>query len=385
MLENAKIYDMDDTYNIVGVEYPDDGIGADDLGFNVTYDLAWTFTSPDIDWTYVIDLDNLAFTINGIVHLRLNDNMPPQLVGYNYHEDGDLLIPREYLCAKVNLWPAPNFDTEEYQQKYEALQPIIVPATEWGAPAWDELSMSQRVSIEITHHLCAKVNLWPAPNFDTEEYQQKYEALQPIIVPATEWGAPAWDELSILLEESVGIILSSQQELVVVAVDGPKIRHSPILDIRTTDRGERPGRATDGRLLLTYLLSPPLTVSPLSWRTRPHRSPPVSSNSITKLPPEVLQMVVHSVDMRTYLALCRVSKSIRSVCVANPRIGRYTVLYRIPGFETIFAARSTDGALETIELQFINLGPGSKWRLRKIWPAEFEELMREKNTPCTDM
>lgn len=72
--------------------------------------------------------------------------------------------------------------------------------------------------------------------------------------------------------ESVGIILSSQQELVVVTVDDLETRHSPVLDIRTTPRGERPGRATDGRLLMTYLLSLTLTVSPLPR----HSAPPVA-------------------------------------------------------------------------------------------------------------
>ncbi|EUC62462.1 hypothetical protein RSOL_420650 [Rhizoctonia solani AG-3 Rhs1AP] len=142
------------------VVHPDDGVGADDLGFNVVYepDLEWFKLSDRcVNWTYTIDLDNLVFTINGTVHLRL-DNMPPDLEDYTYHEDGDVPVPQEYLCPKVDLWPAPNFDTEECQQRYKALQPIIVPATEWGASPWNELTASQRFSIEITHYLLDKTS-----------------------------------------------------------------------------------------------------------------------------------------------------------------------------------------------------------------------------------
>ncbi|CUA74371.1 Protein ABC1 homolog, mitochondrial [Rhizoctonia solani] len=42
MIENAKTYDTLEACD--GVVHPDDGVGADDLGFNVTYDLDWMFT-----------------------------------------------------------------------------------------------------------------------------------------------------------------------------------------------------------------------------------------------------------------------------------------------------------------------------------------------------
>ncbi|KDN43824.1 hypothetical protein RSAG8_05817, partial [Rhizoctonia solani AG-8 WAC10335] len=423
-LENAKTCD---TRNVV--VHPAEGDGADDLGFNVTYDLEWTFTDGYIEWTYVIDLDNLVFTINGTVHLRL-DNMPPDLGDYSSLEGDELLIPQEYICAKVDLWPAPNFDTEERQQQYKALQPTIVPATEWGAPTWDELSVSQRFSIEITHSLlrrtshkfacayapfircdigrfCWSVLCASAPalpifqrdvlggiglssrtlscgetdglytlgaylrmySLESGEHSKSlgrdYCWIRGCLVTfCTHLDDPIYvaHEVEQMVQkmrhdeypESVGIILSSQQELVVVAVDGPKIRHSPVLDIRTTDRGERPGRATDGRLLLTYLLSSPLTVSPLPWRTQPRRPPTVSSRSITGLPPEVLRIIINYLDIQSYIPMCRVSRSIRSVCVANPRVGNYTVLHRIPGFMSVFAARSTnDNGLKIIKCELL--------------------------------
>ncbi|EUC62496.1 F-box protein [Rhizoctonia solani AG-3 Rhs1AP] len=458
MLENAKtIGDIHDE-----VVHPDDGIGADDLGFKVTYDLAWTFPSSELSWTYVIDLDHLVFTINGTTHLRL-DHMPPNLDGYIFSEYDERPVSEDYLCPRVNLWPAPNFDIEERQQKYEALQPIIVPVTEWGAPTWDELSASQRFSIEITHYLlrttsyrfasayapsirrdigefcwnvlCASVpalpifqeggmknmnlpyrtlscgwtNNWHSlgayVKMHSIENQEAFKLLDTdycwirdcLVTFCAHFNDPIYvaHEVEQMVEkmrhdghpESVGIILSSQQELVVVAVDGHKTRHSPVLDIRTTPRSENPGGATDGRLLLTYLLSPPLTVSPLPWRTQP-RMLPCFPHSIIKLPPEVLQMIIRFVDMGTYLTLCRVSRSVHSICVANPRVGPYTILHRIPGFETIFAAQCTDdgdGALKMIDLQCSSLRHYAAWEPQKIAPGELDDLRRRKIIPCTDM
>ncbi|CAE7182906.1 unnamed protein product [Rhizoctonia solani] len=367
MLENAKTYDTNDPDD--EVVHPEDGVGADDLGFNVTYDLQWTLAGLKSAWTYVIDLDNLVFTVNGVIHLRL-DNMPPDLESYDYVYPSNVPIPQEYICSRVNLWPAPNFDPDERQRKYEALQPIIIPVSEWGAPTWDKLSPSQQFSIEITHYLLRKYTyqfaiaykpairediiqscwsvlsaslpalpLFPNDNIDgmklpprTLSCSNKWANATHIQGPcsrmhALKSGEPfksfdkdyCWvrgclitlcthldDPIYVAHEveqmvmkmrhdghsESVGIILSTQMELMAVAMDGPQTRHSPVLDIRTTHRGERPGKASDGRLLLTYLLSPPLTVSPLPWRVQSHQPRTIASNSITGLPPEVLHMII---------------------------------------------------------------------------------------------
>ncbi|EUC62499.1 hypothetical protein RSOL_422420 [Rhizoctonia solani AG-3 Rhs1AP] len=107
--------------------------------------------------------------------------------------------------------------------------------------------------------------------------------------------------------ESVGIILSSQQELVVVAVDRRQVRHTPVLDLRPVD--SKPGRASDGRFLLTRLLSPLFTTSPLPWRIQPRHF----ATSTANLPPEVLQIIVNHADMGTYVVLCQVSRLVRLV------------------------------------------------------------------------
>ncbi|CAE6520479.1 unnamed protein product [Rhizoctonia solani] len=450
MLENAKICETKGFFD--DVVHPNDGLGADDFGFNVFYepDLWWRRSSErSISWTYTIDLDNLVFTINGIVHLRL-DNMPPDLEDYTYQVDGDAPVPQEYLRPKVDLWPSPGFDIEERQQKYKALQPMIVPATEWGAPTWDELTVSQRFSIEITHHLlretspifayayvpfirggigrfcwnvlCASVPALPMSRVIARKGEAQFRTLSCgstnspwslgayLKMHSLEFANPfkvsggdyCWirgcliafcthldDPIYVAHEveqmvhkmrsdghsEAVGIILSSQQELVVVAVDGPTVRHSPVLDIRTTPCGERPGRATEGRLLLTYLLSPPVTVPPLPWRTRPRQPLTVSRT----LPPEILRTIIGYLDIRTYLTMCQVSRSIRSVCVANPRIGDYTVLRRVQGFMSMFAVRSRNGKLKNIKLQWDD-GQWKQWRAQEVSPEEFDKLKQEENT-----
>ncbi|CUA75582.1 hypothetical protein RSOLAG22IIIB_11852 [Rhizoctonia solani] len=398
MLENAKVIEIVDEDEYTEIEHPHDGVGADEFGFGTTYDNNWTFHGYFIIWTYTI--------------------CPPTL-DY-YIDEEDVRIPIVYLRYDVDLWPIPDFDIEERQHKYQLLQPTIVPAKEWGAPTWDELSVSQQFSIEITHQwllntadlfeyayvpsvrheggkfgwdiVCASASALPIfqeSDFNTSNLSsrtllsglndrtrppylgkpppkrskdqrhdsiEELDRLQELTIAAFRYPNRRQDDNRIdyfwvrgclvtfclrladpiyvahevekmvqkmRLEgptESVGIIWSTQQELIVVAVDGVQVRHSPVLDISVTDG--RPGRASDGRLLLTYFLNPPCTTSPLPWRSiQPNHSPTAPSGSTTVLPPEVLQIIVEMVDMDTYLALCRVSKTIHAVCVASPRFG----------------------------------------------------------------
>ncbi|KDN42327.1 hypothetical protein RSAG8_06818, partial [Rhizoctonia solani AG-8 WAC10335] len=144
MLENAEICDEEVTL----LTHPAKVVDSDGLGFNVTYDADWMSIDDWIEWTYVTDLDNLDFIINGTVYFNL-DELPLYLDDYPY--DDTNYIRRGY------GWPGPNFDTEVCQQNYEALRPMIIPANEWGVPTWDELSVSQQFSIEITHQLLRKM------------------------------------------------------------------------------------------------------------------------------------------------------------------------------------------------------------------------------------
>ncbi|CAE6521943.1 unnamed protein product [Rhizoctonia solani] len=451
--------------------------GADKPGYTVTYANDWTYGREL--WSYVIDFDNLAFTVNGIRHFRL-DNLPRDLsVCYDdNHYERD--VPEEYLCdpGQVDLWPLAQFDTEACLAKYRALESIVVPATEWGIPTWEDLSVSQQFSIElgldyIDNHsfifvygfrsdqpemvqfcwnaLCASVpalpifepdrwrlpvqtlvsgfneHTWPGhrgtpPSFRLDHdppndrnylffpdgscllFRKPYYmdpskdsdkgyfwvrgCLVTFCVQLVESVYVAYEVEHMVQKmrqspkvtaESVGIILSSQHQIVVVALDGPRVRHSPVLDIGAMDG--KPGRASEGRLLLTRLLSP---VSCAGQSRKLSTAP----KSIDDLPLEVLRMIIEYTDVSVYLVLWRVSKSIRSVCVANPRVDAYTVLYKVPGPEMRFAARSTDdGVVKTVQLDWEDLSykyyEQGQWRVREVSSEELEERKEKKSVPDT--
>ncbi|KAG8734350.1 hypothetical protein FRC10_011762, partial [Ceratobasidium sp. 414] len=102
------------------------------------------------EYTYVIDLDSHAFTVNALVHFRL-DNMPPRtpssyfwrIHGPSYDNEGayirinahPLSTPIEYI-ATVSRWPPPNFDISQAHEEYAKLAPVILSTDEWGAPTW---------------------------------------------------------------------------------------------------------------------------------------------------------------------------------------------------------------------------------------------------------
>ncbi|KAG8685607.1 hypothetical protein FRC11_010339 [Ceratobasidium sp. 423] len=173
--------------------------------------------------------------------------------------------------------------------------------------------------------------------------------------------------------ECIGIILSSQREMIVVAVeDGLKptrrVRHTPVLNICPNPC--TPEEASDGLLLLVHLLSPILTVPELPWRT-PRSCQSACIWSRTTLPVEVLQHIIHYADTSTYLSLCRVSRLVRSVCLANPRVGEYTVLRGTLEYmgKWVFAARySGDEKPRKIALRWPYFGSFSAFLYPERWP-----------------
>ncbi|CAE7111771.1 unnamed protein product, partial [Rhizoctonia solani] len=447
MLKGAEIYDGDSD-DLDQLE--SDTCMSPFSSYYLTDNVDWVFLHGTyVQWTYVIDLDNRAFIVNGVDYWRL-DNLPDRL-GY-YYPDSDSEgpeIPDEFLFTEIDLWPPVRYVISERQQKYDALHPIIVPAAEWGAPIWPELSISHQFSIQITHYLLEKTSAtfaeaflsfvrcevgtfcWdilcasaPAlPFFQDDDFMSLDLSPRTLCSGLNNRTHPVYHDIKTLqnnslfklkergsieyfwvrgclvtfcvrlfhyihvvheveqmvrkmrlsgVTEFVGIILSSQQELVVVAMDGPTVRHSPVLDIRATDGV--PGRATEGRLLLTYLLSPSLGVLPLPWRSVQPCQPRPSFEApsrVKALPNEVLQMIIHHADMGTYRALCSVSKSIRSICLAHPRIGDYTVLGKVPGSELVFSTLSTkDSEVRRIEMWWewsqTHDPDRGKWEFREV-------------------
>ncbi|KAG8723521.1 hypothetical protein FRC09_003012 [Ceratobasidium sp. 395] len=120
----------------------------------------------DNEWSYVIDLDNRAFTINGRMHFRL-DNMPPGSIDRyfwrvpNPENPGYTCIPTfahppstpaEYI-ATVSRWPFPNFDISRTHNEYKTLGSVLLSIEEWGAPTWTSLTAAQQLSENLVQAL----------------------------------------------------------------------------------------------------------------------------------------------------------------------------------------------------------------------------------------
>ncbi|KAG8795337.1 hypothetical protein FRC12_015771 [Ceratobasidium sp. 428] len=120
----------------------------------------------DNEWSYVIDLDNRAFTINGRMHFRL-DNMPPGSIDRyfwrvpNPENPGYTCIPTfahppstpaEYI-ATVSRWPFPNFDISRTHNEYKTLGSVLLSIEEWGAPTWTSLTAAQQLSENLVQTL----------------------------------------------------------------------------------------------------------------------------------------------------------------------------------------------------------------------------------------
>ncbi|CAE6445566.1 unnamed protein product [Rhizoctonia solani] len=317
ILENTKISCEEVVHPDLSEADSSSDLNDGALGYELCKDADCTLLGGDIEYTYVIDLDNLVFTLNGSAHLKL-DNMPPSEPGLEAFFDDDeeiIEVPRQYLSTVVDLWPAPSFDVEERQRQYQALNPIVIPAAEWGAHSWDELSFPQRFSIDLTHHLLSKTShdvadayapyfqkktgefcwnilcaatssvplscdvisrSWRNRTLSPESPDGRHDRFRPfymlydtgaeaklskhgsdrhycwvrdrLITFCIRLGDPAYvaHEVEQMVRkmrrdghaECVGIILSSQQEVVVVAVDyglgeARQVRHTPVLNIAT--------------------------------------------------------------------------------------------------------------------------------------------------------
>ncbi|KAJ1300957.1 hypothetical protein OPQ81_003382 [Rhizoctonia solani] len=463
MLENVRISDE----IVVHVDLGKNSLDQDSdntVGYQLCEDLDWTFAGVEVEYTYVIDLDNYVFTVNGKTHLKLDD-MPPSNPGLGGYFGGTVAfkIPSQHLNTTVDLWPAPSFNIEECQKQYETLNPIVTPAAEWGAPTWDDLSLSQCFSIDLTHHLisktararemafaytpkirdkvghfcwdvlCSATTSVPVSCYNTQIRSRgtdrslsggrgrskpfgifsvlgMWEGISRerfylgangrycwvrgcLIGFCIRLGEEAYvaHEVELMVQkmrhdghaECVGIIISSQQEMIAVAVDDGlqptrKVRHTPVLDLRPN--ADKPGQASDGLMLLIHLLGPPLTVPQLPWRIpQPSQSPLMWSRS--KLPFEVLQHIIRYSKTVDYLSLCRVSKFVRSACLANPRFGSYTILYKLPQHELTYVARYTDEDTPLI-LNFYWYSPsldGTRWKARVRSLQDLQGLNNKRN------
>ncbi|KDN43381.1 hypothetical protein RSAG8_06165, partial [Rhizoctonia solani AG-8 WAC10335] len=363
---------------------------------DICTDSDWTLGDDCFMWTYVIDLDNRVFTVNGVLHFKF-DNMPPlrasgsKLGFVDYFEDRTRTppeIPAEHLTS-LEFWPKLNFDAEKAQQEYSALQPTVAILSEWGALTWGTLSVPQRLSVSLikalvydysdelalcsyqstwdklgvfcwgianaaatSHLLCPPTNALPQRNtiyvlnigypeysltFSPHSTPHYYLQHEPIMSRYYRFRGclitfcPRLDEPTYMTYKvaqmvqnlrknhqtrGVGIIISGWH-LVAVTVDGSDVRHSPVLELH--DGKE----LKDGALLLIHLLSPTFTRSKTPWLTPIHARP---YNNRPNVPDEVLREIIHFTDFNSYIRLSMVSHYFRSIYLAYPRIGKYTLL-----------------------------------------------------------
>ncbi|KAF8597349.1 hypothetical protein BDV93DRAFT_372365 [Ceratobasidium sp. AG-I] len=116
-------------------------------------------------------------------------------------------------------------------------------------------------------------------------------------------------------------LLFSGQHVVGVALDSPRIRHTPTLLVY--DRDMRPH---DGALLIIHLLSPVLTVNKTPWAAVPPRRP-----AIHVLPNELIATIMELIDYETYMLMPFVSRAFRSLYLDQPRINETILMRAIPG------------------------------------------------------
>ncbi|CAE6437238.1 unnamed protein product [Rhizoctonia solani] len=72
------------------------------VGYELLYACGWSVVPWEYGWSYVIDLDNLIFTIRKFVHLRL-DNMPPTSLSLEDWWKGSVEVPPQCTVSTFNL------------------------------------------------------------------------------------------------------------------------------------------------------------------------------------------------------------------------------------------------------------------------------------------
>ncbi|QRV88397.1 hypothetical protein RhiJN_16415 [Ceratobasidium sp. AG-Ba] len=387
-------------------------IASTNIWINCEYDC--------VDWTYVIDFDYRAFSVNGEIHFNL-DNMPPHNPGIPaYFEEETPVVPPEYLTT-VSYWPNPGYDVDLVLKEYDESGATVTTADVWSAPCWGSLSTSQHLSADLVKAIVSDYQkILSTPDFFTNYNRiimicwQIVCAAAPShvlcpdrITPAAEgllysktaieqfdsggrlipWRIvkgpknctrpSSWfrgcfikffyrlDDETYLKREvtkiatkikangcvngNIGIIMSSWQ-IVAVAVDGSDIRHTPALDFYDGKGGVR-----DGLLLLIHLLSPALTVSKTPW-TKPHS---LSCSPSSVLPQEVLQHILRYADDDSYhFTLPLVSRLVRSMCLARPRVGGFILTGH--NSNGTYRALSTRDSTEDVKVRLVRNGNKAK-------------------------
>ncbi|KAH7326937.1 hypothetical protein B0J17DRAFT_772277 [Rhizoctonia solani] len=150
--------------------------------------------------------------------------------------------------------------------------------------------------------------------------------------------------------------------IVTVTIDGFNVRHSPVMELHD---GKNP---KDSMLLLTHCLSPTFTTSKAPWCADPFYQR-FDGSSI--LPDDVLRQTIYFTDPETHLSLQLVSRYVRLICLAHPRIRHHILLdYEgKPNSEPVFRVRSASSTCFTLatltRIQVTMDKPLPIWRFRR--------------------
>ncbi|KAG8727596.1 hypothetical protein FRC11_012846, partial [Ceratobasidium sp. 423] len=363
------------------------------------YDLDWLWPKfYERGWTYVIDLQDRAFTIDGILHFAF-DTMPRNI---------PQCLVRPTICATyykatpeaealystfVQRWP-PSLQkpAEDHVDTYSQISPIVTNLEEWGARAWDGLNASEALAVHLVATILqdqstqirnpdfigdrrmftycqwqiltaaapsaaaffpmlnsSSVPLHPGIHLTLEESRSDprmtFEFMQGLekaevgdwVIPPI-WFRGCLIKLCHRLDtpefmmaevhqmvralqasirnEGLGLIFDGRN-VVGVALDNARVRHSPVLPIYNHQL-----RLMDGFRLMMHLLSPCVLTNKTPWRA----SAPRPSQAALALPMEIIVRITQFLDSDAYGLLPLVSYSFRQLYFTYPRFGDIILL-----------------------------------------------------------
>ncbi|CAE6355311.1 unnamed protein product [Rhizoctonia solani] len=347
---------------------------------------------------YVIDLDNRVFTVNGVIHFKL-DNLPSNdKLCDLFMRPERFELPAELAIVKsVDLWPPPRFDTAQAKRTYDQLRPLVVTLPDWGIPAWDTLTVSHHLSatlvetlvddytddLALTHFpsVWHKVGLFcwqvanaaapshlSCPPLDvTPKSSSLYTRASLIKYPSSTHPSitgymggkgtlgrycwfrgclvsfcPRLDQPAYMMHQ-VGQMVERLRKHGRTTEVGIVMSGWHVVAVAVDGHEVRHSpvvdlhdgkQLKDGVLLLMHLLAPAFTVSKTPWRNGSLIHRAVNTSAV---PEEIVEQIVHYTDSDTYAILPSISQYFRSICLAHPRVGDQILL----GYE----AAATSGAI----------------------------------------
>ncbi|QRV88402.1 hypothetical protein RhiJN_16420 [Ceratobasidium sp. AG-Ba] len=351
----------------------------------------WILGDIMIEWTYVIDLDYRAFSVNGRIHFNL-DNMPPFDDFPRYFDDNRFFpdVPKQYLTS-VSYWSSPDCDIEAVNLQYSSLQPHVLGLKEWGAPSWTSLSAAQLLSVQLVKDIVRDNRT----KFKFADVESEYcdivlvcwqiacaAAPSHLICPSTNTSIPEAALHVNLTHAEYDYPRGGTKRAIFCSMDARNLsrvycrfrgclvyfclrldeetllRHEINNMVEQLKKNGRIGKLEDGLLMMVHLLSALLTVDKTPWMNKPR---PVVRNA-TIFADEILEHILRFTDDYAYFfALPMVSHSIRNLCLSRPRVGQFILTVACP--DGTYQALSSTGPTGKIHMKLIRLDEKPKQSL----------------------